>query len=427
MAVYYNREDLGRGIFLTKIYDRKFKSNCVKFAFITPLSERTACVNTMLQTLLVTSNAEIPSRTKLTTALSGLYGSSIGTNCSLIGDYQSVGLSASFIGDNYTIDGEKISVKVVRQLLNCLFKPHLIDGYFSEKYFNLRKQELIDANVATINDKRGYALLQAKKIIFENEPAGVSSIGTVELAEKITQEDLLRQYDDLIRNANIEITVCGGGNTSEAEELIRDAVKKLDRNAPGKIEYRSNSPVKAQVNVTETEMKVNQSKMVMAFKSSCEDIYTAKLFVLLLGGTPFSKLFSNVREKLSLCYYCSASYYDRKGTMLIDSGVETANIQKAKDAILEQVKALCEGDFTDEELDNTKKYLCGGFKSNYDSVYDMLGWFTAQNTRGTSYTPEQVNEMIMKITREQIIDCAKSFVLDTVYVIKAEGEEESDE
>ena len=120
MAVSYSREELGRGISLTRIYDKKFKSNCVKIAFISPLNEKTACVNAMLQTVLVTSNAEIPSRTKLTSTLTGLYGSSIGTNCGTIGDYQSVGLSASFIGDDYTIDGEVISVQVVRQLLNCL-------------------------------------------------------------------------------------------------------------------------------------------------------------------------------------------------------------------------------------------------------------------------------------------------------------------
>ena len=304
MAVSYSREELGRGISLTRIYDKKFKSNCVKIAFISPLNEKTACVNAMLQTVLVTSNAEIPSRTKLTSTLTGLYGSSIGTNCGTIGDYQSVGLSASFIGDDYTIDGEVISVQVVRQLLNCLLRPHLVDGKFCEKYFTLRKQELIDAIVATVNDKRGYALLQAKKVIFEGEPAAVSAIGTVELAENITQEDLLRQHKKLLESAKIEITISGGGNTAAAEKLIRDEMAALIRVSPvEKIDYRHNSPAKAEPVYRELKMQVSQSKMVMAFKSDYEDIYTAKLFCMLLGATPFSKLFANVRQKMSLCYY----------------------------------------------------------------------------------------------------------------------------
>ena len=403
MAVSYSREELGRGISLTRIYDKKFKSNCVKIAFISPLNEKTACVNAMLQTVLVTSNAEIPSRTKLTSTLTGLYGSSIGTNCGTIGDYQSVGLSASFIGDDYTIDGEVISVQVVRQLLNCLIRPHLVDGKFCEKYFTLRKQELIDAIVATVNDKRGYALLQAKKVIFEGEPAAVSAIGTVELAENITQEDLLRQHKKLLESAKIEITISGGGN------------------------YRHNSPAKAEPVYRELKMQVSQSKMVMAFKSDYEDIYTAKLFCMLLGATPFSKLFANVREKMSLCYYCSSAYADRKGTLFIDSGVESCNIEKAKKAIEEQLEAICNGDFTDEELENTKKSLCGGFKSNYDSVYDIMGWYAAQNTRNTAFTPEEINERIAKLTREDIISCAKTFKPDTVFVIRGEEEEDCDE
>ena len=419
MAVSYSREELGRGISLTRIYDKKFKSNCVKIAFISPLNEKTACVNAMLQTVLVTSNAEIPSRTKLTSTLTGLYGSSIGTNCGTIGDYQSVGLSASFIGDDYTIDGEVISVQVVRQLLNCLLRPHLVDGKFCEKYFTLRKQELIDAIVATVNDKRGYALLQAKKVIFEGEPAAVSAIGTVELAENITQEDLLRQHKKLLESAKIEITISGGGNTAAAEKLIRDEMAALVRVSPvEKIDYRHNSPAKAEPVYRELKMQVSQSKMVMAFKSDYEDIYTAKLFCMLLGATPFSKLFANVREKMSLCFIVPLHMPTERALFLLIAFFAFSMLQ---------LEAICNGDFTEEELENTKKSLCGGFKSNYDSIYDIMGWYAAQNTRNTAFTPEEINERIAKLTREDIISCAKTFKPDTVFVIRGEEEEDCDE
>ena len=194
-----------------------------------------------------------------------------------------------------------------------------------------------------------------------------------------------------------------------------------------KIDYRHNSPAKAEPVYRELKMQVSQSKMVMAFKSDYEDIYTAKLFCMLLGATPFSKLFANVREKMSLCYYCSSAYADRKGTLFIDSGVESCNIEKAKKAIEEQLEAICNGDFTDEELENTKKSLCGGFKSNYDSIYDIMGWYAAQNTRNTAFAPEEINERIAKLTREDIISCAKTFKPDTVFVIRGEEEEDCDE
>ena len=121
--------------------------------------------------------------------------------------------------------------------------------------------------------------MQAKKVIFEGEPAAVSAIGTVELAENITQEDLLRQHKKLLESAKIEITISGGGNTAAAEKLIRDEMAALVRVSPvEKIDYRHNSPAKAEPVYRELKMQVSQSKMVMAFKSDYEDIYTAKLF-----------------------------------------------------------------------------------------------------------------------------------------------------
>lgn len=428
MAVEYNRNKIGKGIYLTEIYDKKFKTSCVKFTFLVPIKEETVCSNALLQYLLISSNSEIKSRTEISKKMAGLYGSALSANYGSIGNYQTVGLGATFIGDKYTIGGEKISTKVVRQLMLCLFSPDLTDGRFNEKYFELRKQELIDSIAASINDKRTYARMQAVKLIYENEPSGILSIGSSEYAEKVTQEDLLEQYKILKKHASVEITVCGDGNTDDAVSLIKETVSKLERDNVYKIDFRSNSPLKLNVcEKTESMKNVAQSKMVMAYKSEYEDIYVAKLFGVLLGGTPFSKLFVNVREKMSLCYYCSGNYNDRKGTFIIDSGVETENIDKAKIAIDEQIKAICNGDFTDDELYNTKIYLANSYKLNCDGIFDLSAWYEAQNSRGTAFSPDEVCEIIMKISREQIIECANSFKLDTVYVLEAEQEVADDE
>lgn len=423
MAVSYKRTNIGDGINLTEIYDPKFKTNNVRIKFITQLRRESVCANALLPALLVTSNSEIRSRTELSQKLAGLYGTSVSAISNSLGDYQVVGFSTSPIIDRYTIGGENISKEVARQLLLCMLSPDLSEGgRFNENYFRLRKQELMDNIAANINEKRSYAFLQAKSTIFEGEPAAIPSMGTMELAEKVTQEDLLRQYEYLKKSAAIEITVCGGGGSDDAVETVKKAFSQLERENVEKIVYRKNSPVKPSVKEVGEEMAVKQSKMFMTYKSDYENIYVCKLFAMLLGNTPFSKLFANVREKLSLCYYCSAMYMDLKGTLVIDSGVETENIEKAKAAIEEQLGALRNGDFTDEDFHNTKLYICGGFKSNYDSEWDTASWYEAQNTRGTKYSPDEVTEIINAITREQIVDCAKSFKLDTVYILRSNGE-----
>lgn len=422
MAVSYKRTNIGEGINLNEIYDPKFKSDRIKISFVTALEKKNEEANAILGTVLVTSNSEFRNRTELADKLAELYGTTLVAGFSRVGNYQRLDFAVSFIGDKYTIGGEKISTEAVRQLLNCIFRPDIADGKFNESYFRLRKQELIDNLKSSVNDKRSYGYMQAESYIFEGEPCAVSAKEEIEYAQKVTQEDLLRQLEYLKKSAAIEISVCGGGETAEAVETVKRKILSLERENVEKISYRCNSRLKDEVIEVTEEMNVNQCKMYMAYKSECRDIYVCKVFQCLLGCTPFSKLFSNVREKLSLCYYCTAAYRDLKGTLIIDSGVEEQNIQKAKEAIEEQLDAIRAGDFTDGELYNTKLYMCGLFKSNYDSAVDTMSWFETQNTRGTSYTPEQQSELVMNVTREQVIECAKSFKPDTVYILKNSGE-----
>lgn len=419
MSIDYNREQISEGIFLTRIVDTKFKTNAIRIKFIMPLCEEEAGLNALLISLLLTSNSEIRSRSKLSAKFMELYGTYAGAAWGNAGDHQTVGFSLCPIMDRYTIGNEVISKEAVRQLLLCIFSPDITDGHFNENYFELRKQELLDNIAAAVNDKFSYAYSMAKKVIYENEPAASSELGTAERAQRITQQELVEQYHKLLESAQIEISVCGGGEIDEAVEMLREAFSRLERKNTANVEYLKPSPIKEEMRVVENEMELQQCKLFMAYKSSCMDIYTCKLMAAMLGGTPFSKLFMNVREKLSLCYSCDSSYLDLKGTMIIHSGVENDNADKLREAAHAQLEALQKGDFTDELLENTKLFLCGGFKSNYDSEWDLAGWYATQNMRGTCYTPEEVAKIIESIGRDEIIECAKSFVPDSVYILKA--------
>lgn len=419
MAVKYERSEIGSGIYLTCITDPKYKSNIIRVRFIVPIDPVNSGANALLMSMLITSNSEIRSRSELSKKLIGLYGTTVGAVWGNVSDYQSLSLTVSTIKDRYTIGGEVISEEAVRQLLLCIFNPDLTDGSFNEAYFKLRKQELLDNIAAAINDKRSYAYLKAKEVIYAGEPAAMSDLGTKERAEQITQEELLRQYKYLLESAAIDITVCGGGEIDGAIKLLTDAFSKMERRNVVKVDYRAFSPIKDEVCEKEEPMDVKQSKMFIAYKSDHRDIYVCKVMAALLGGSAFSKLFMNVREKLSLCYYCDSYYQDLKGVMMVESGVDNANIDKAKAAIREQLESLCNGDFTDEELTNTKLYIAGNFMSNYDSEWDIAAWYRAQDTRGTAYTPEEAAALINAVTREQVIECAKSFKEDTVFILKA--------
>lgn len=59
----------------------------------------------------------------------------------------------------------------------------------------------------------------------------------------------------------------------------------------------------------------------------------------------------------------------------------------------------------------------------------MISWVGMQRRthENTAFTPEEINERIAKLTREDVISCAKTFKPDTVFVIRGEEEEDCDE
>ena len=420
MSVSYVNKRIRNGISFSGVYDEKFKTDLIAVRFITKLERNIAPLNSLLSALLGTSNSVIKSRTKLNEKLIKLYDSQMKTFSYTIGDYQVTGLSVRFIGDDYTLEKEKISEDVVRLLLDCIFKPDIENGKFSEKYFALRKKEMMESIQSEINDRRGYAALRANTFIYENEPASIYENGTVEQVEKITHEALYEAYQKLLNNAYIDISVVGGGNTKIAEQRVIDAFSEVERNNIAEINFNSPSPVKEKTAEITEQYEVNQCKMIMAFKTDSEDFYAQKLMCAMFGGTAFSNLFANVREKMSLCYYCASSIAECKKTMIVDSGIEKINVEKAKDEIIRQLELIANGDFSDELFENTKKALCNGFKSNYDSVLALNSWYFTQRVRGEANSPDEVNRIINDISRERVIDAAKSFKLDTVYVMEPE-------
>lgn len=417
MAVSYKRENLSDGIDITTIIDPKFKSNYILIRFMTKLDKDSVSSNAIIPNLLVTSNSTYRTRTELTKRLSELYGSGLSTINHKLGDNQVVGISAGCICDKYALEGENLTSLVTDILLDCIFNPIIEDGGFSKKDFLLRKQELIDGIEAEINDKRTFAIIKANSVIYRDEPSSLTAYGNKQGAQALEPKSCYDAYRQLLKTARIDITFAGGSDSDEAVEKLKAAFGKIDREFSDN-PYISLSPLKDKTEEATDILDVNQCKMVMAFKSQNQDIYANKLMSVMLGGTAFSKLFVNVREKLSLCYYCAAGFVEGKGVLIVDSGVEKANIEKAKEEIINQLNSLASGDFTDDELKNAVMSIAGDYKSNYDSTGDLTSWYFIQAVRGDFFTPEQAIDVLSAITREKIIDTAKAFTLDTVYIMQ---------
>ena len=423
MALKIKQESLPDGINITTIEDSKFKSNCVTIRFITNLDEKTASAYALIPNILISCNEKYKTRTEITTKLAKLYGCGMSSNTRKLGNNQMTSIAADFICDNYALDGENISDEISDMLIYCLFSPLVKDGGFANEEFKLRKQELLDSIDNQINEKRVYAFVRANQTIYKDEPSAIPSYGTKKGAEALTPQSTYEAYKKLLKTAHIEITLAGGQNLDKVKDKLSAAFAKINR-SPETFEYISYSPIKNKIAECGDELDVNQCKMVMAFKTDNKNYFANRLMQTMFGGTAFSKLFTNVREKYSLCYYCAASFVEAKGTLAVDSGVEMKNVKKAREEIINQLNALCNGDFTDDEVKNAVLSISGDFKSNYDSIRDIESWYFVQKLRKTNMTPEDAINALNAVTREQIIESAKSFKLDTVYLMsKKEGKQ----
>ena len=175
---------------------------------------------------------------------------------------------------------------------------------------------------------------------------------------------------------------------------------------------------KGEVKQISDSMAVAQGKLAMGF--SCAggedaDSYKSMVMIDVLGGGPYSLLFSNVREKMSLCYYCAARGVRKKGTLLIDSGVEFDNMDKTLDAVLEQIDALKSGNFDEGIVEASKLYIIGSLKAVYDSQAVTDHWYADRWFDRQMLSPEQLTQLVSSVTKEDVVAAAQSIKLDTVY------------
>ena len=196
-------------------------------------------------------------------------------------------------------------------------------------------------------------------------------------------------------------------------------------NTPRKIEsIPVVNKVPGEVKRGEIREELSQSKLVMGLRSAYfeedEDCLANSLMCIVLGGTPTSKLFLNVREKESLCYYCASRMDNNKGIMLIDSGVEAENIEKTEESILRQLDLMQKGEVTEEELDGAKLALKNALMSSLDSLAALQGYYIGGILRKGQLSPEKAASVVDKISRERVIELANCLRLDTVFALRGE-------
>ncbi len=420
MPQIYRLADGVEGLF---IKNSRFNTTLISFNFYLPLSREHYEANALLPYVLSSCSKEYKSFRDLNMALGGLYGATITTGNAKLMDHQWTNISINVINDAYSIDGAKIVAKAAELLASLIFAPSLEGNSFRAEDVEREKIQMLDRIKGEINDKRGYARTKAVSLMFGDDPYGIPRYGYLENMKKVDGEELFAAWERLLRSAYIRVNVIGDTLPEGIFSSVSAAFSAIKReNVTGFKGFNTPELVR---NINETEyMDIAQGKLVMGFSLGdvSPESNTAALSVMsdIFGGGPYSRLFLNVRERLSLCYYCACRSAKNKGYMLVDSGVESANAEKAQKEILNQLDIMKNGGFSDDEFDASVRSIKDSIKSAEDSAEVINTWYASRVFDGSVPEPADLEKLISKVTREDVINAAKRVELCTVYKLLPE-------
>lgn len=420
MTDILDRKQLSDGVFFSRITDGRFKTNRISITFYNEFSDGRRGDFAILPYILTDSCRKFPNLTRLTEKYSDLYGASVSDNLGCSWDRRSMTFTISSIDDRYTLDGEKLEEQCCELLLDCLLDPVTENGAFPGDSVEIMKQELIDAIESVKGDPRSYAAQQGAIAAFEGEPCGLPVNGTVEQARAITPQSAYSAYRDLLEHSRIEIFCAGCSDFSASERIFTQRLGCVKRSDICELSPTP-SPLKEVICRRSEKFGTQQAILRMYFKApQLTDRYAGAVLSMILGGMTTSRFFTNIREKQSLCYYCSCFSNRFKKTITVYSGVDPANVAKTEHAVMSEFMNVCMRGITDEELEHAKLELAESARAVYDSPSALSAWYSSQVADPEILTPEQFAEGAQKVTARQVMEAARIYALDTVFTLSPE-------
>ena len=408
------------GITLRCFRDERFKQSCLSLQLIRPMCRDEAALNALIPAILLRGTVTAPNLRDITLRLDDLYGASVGALVRRIGDYQTTGLHCSFISDRFAMDSDAVLEPMIDFLGELLFDPVTENGCFRTDYVESEKKNLISTIESQLNDKRTYASAQLLKKMCSADSFGIPRLGDVAQVRSITAESAYRHYRNILRQSRIELFYVGEASPETLANKLRPLFARLDRdyvNLPEQTAF--SSPPGG--DHTET-MDISQGKLAMGFSTpiTIRDPEFAAMQVcnIIFGGGMTSKLFMNVREKMSLCYDIGSGYHGSKGILTVSAGIDCDKEETVRNEILAQLNACRTGQISQEELNAAQQAVISSLRGTHDSPGAIESYYATAALSGLRLTPSEYIRQVQQVTAEQVAAAARSLSLHTTYFLK---------
>ena len=423
----YSIEEIKQGIKLHCIDTNKFKTNLMAVFITLPLNREKITYDTVIPAVLKRGTKKLTSQEEISKKLEDMYGASFDCGIEKIGDNHVIKFYLESLNDNFTPENSKenISKDSIDLLLDIILNPLTENNQFKDEYVEAEKNNIKLLIESKIDNKDQYALNRCIEEMYKGKPYGLYKYGYTEDLDKINSKNLYQYYTELINTSKIDIFISGELNTKDIVKIIRnnENIKKIKERKPNYIVNNEQTENKEEIQEKEIEEKkdVAQGKLVIGLDVELNDYnskFPVSLYNVILGESATSKLFQNVREKASLAYTARSNYVRQKNNIYIRCGIEIENYEKALKIIKEQLEEMQDGKFTEEDLENSKKYMISGIQSAQDEQDSEITYYIGQELSGMLTTFEEYMKKINEVKLEDVKNVANKIKINTIYFLR---------
>ena len=419
----YKQTEIKKGIKLHTIKTDKFKTNLIAIMLTTKLNRENVTKNALIPTVLKRGTKNLKTQEEINKKLEEMYGASLDCGLDKTGDNQVLKFYIETVNDEFLPqEAENMLKTSLEEIFEFVFNPYLENNCFKKEYVEQEKENLKQIIEGKIDNKARYSLDRCIEEMYKDKPFGLYKYGYIEDMKNINEENLYEYYQKLINECKIDIFVSGIVDEN-TENVIKnnENIAKLGEREPqyNKTEIVAKKSEKEK-DIQES-MEVTQGKLIIGMDLDIDDDnlrYDVMIYNSLFGGSANSKLFQNVREKASLAYTASSSYYRFKNNIFINCGIEIPNYEKTLEIIKQQIEDMKKGDFTDEEVENAKKGIIASIKTIDDEQDTEITYFFSQELSQNKCDIEQYINRIAVVNKENVIEIANKVSINTIYFLK---------
>lgn len=408
-----------QGYKLHVVETEKYKTNTLVWKMKAPLTKEDVTKRGLLPHVLQSSTKKYPSTTSLRSYLDELYGATLFVDLSKKGEYHVISFSIEIANEKFLSDPSPLLKKGFELLAEILINPNLSGNGFDQATVDKEKRTQKQRIQSVFDDKMRYSNVRLLEEMCKEEPYALQVNGDLDDVDTITPENLYQYYQKAFKEDEMDLYVIGDVKEEDVKNIASELLK-FESRVPKKV--ASNRAVKPdKVNEVIEKQDVKQGKLNMGYRTNIvygdPDYFALQVFNGIFGGFSHSKLFINVREKASLAYYAASRLESHKGLMMVMSGIDLKNYDQAVGIINEQMDAMKKGDFTDEELVQTKAVIQNQILETIDTARGLIEILYHNVVSVTSIELNVWMNEMQKATKDEIVAVANKIDLDTIYFL----------